>query len=153
MPVGNREAALDYGGDFQIGPDGDLAIVEDDANDAPASTQRLIFLVLTVPIFRDQNGDPLTEPDDICHCDYGAGLPAMVDELLTPQTLATVEAQIRSAIAADSAFVQNPAPTIVFTTIDTETESVTVSATTVSGVLVTTPALPLVATGVSLQGG
>ena len=67
--------------DEELRTDWEAKYAIDTAYDQPATYQRLVRLLLTNARIFDAAGSPIGDPDDMIHPDWGASLPARVDEL------------------------------------------------------------------------
>ena len=116
MSIGSVEITISNGGwngDYVIDPTGDLALSIDTLASQAASEERLMRLVMTCPLFKDPNGNPLTIPDDIFNSGWGAGAPFYVDDdpvAMQPQ----MKAGILNSIALDPTYLNSPGPTVTF---------------------------------------
>ncbi len=140
--AGNVEIWLEPGGDFIQTENGDLLLAIDTANSADASRQRIQRLLLTNPRLVADDGTPVSTPDDLFNPDYGAGLPALVDQPITTAFLAQLQARILNALGNDPTIAQSPSP-VVNVTQNGGTVNVSLVATTVTGLPVVVPSLPL----------
>jgi hypothetical protein len=136
-----------YGQDLQLSPSGGLLLADDSGTVATASQQRLVRIVMTAPRMFDQSGTPIARGDDLFNQGFGAGLPALVDELVDQTVLFGIKTAILNAIAIDPNFSKTPAPQVTFSQPDPQTLLVFVAATTVSGQPVATPPIPLTVGG------
>jgi len=82
------------GGDLQLGPTGDLLLVDG----TTLGQQRVLRRLLTNP------------GDYIWNLSYGAGLPAMVGQ---PANARAIEAIIRAQISQESVVATTPAPVVL----------------------------------------
>lgn len=82
------------GGDLQLGPTGDIALIDGTA----LGQQRVLRRLLTNP------------GDYLWNLTYGAGLPQMIGQ---PANAAAIEAVIRSQIVLESVVAQTPAPVVI----------------------------------------
>lgn len=141
------EAALEYGGDYQLTASGDLAIVQDTALYPYATIQRVTFLILTNPVIPNITNTASGEPDDIFNHTYGAGARAYVGRSSGSASvnIEAMQNNIQSGLAADPYIAQNPKPTVTFSSLDNYVSSVlcTVSFTTISGVNGTVTDIPV----------
>lgn len=142
MP-GSAELWLEPGGDFIQAENGDLLLAQDTAQTADATRQRIQRLLLTNPRLLDDAGRIISTPDDLFSPDWGAGLPALVDQPVTAAFISALQARIVSAVLSDPGIVANPAPSVTVTQQDTATVIVGISAQTVSGQTMVIPSLPL----------
>jgi hypothetical protein len=147
-PLSATEAALQYGGDYTLTANGDLAIVQDTPFYPYATIQRVIFLILTNPRMNNILNTVVGTPDDLFNPTYGAGARAFVGRA-NGSSNPNVEAlrnNILNALANDLFIQQNPKPTVTFSSPDGFQSTVlcTVSFFTVSGQNVTIPDIPIV---------
>lgn len=127
------EIWLAPGGDFIQTDNGDLLLAVDDADSAPATIQRICRLLTTNARIVDPAGNPISTPGDLFHPDYGASEPALVDQPVTQAFIADLQARILKGLSMDPTIVQNPAPQVVVTLVNTSTVSVQITAKTVQG--------------------
>jgi hypothetical protein len=86
-----------WGGDLDVGPTGDLAVVAG----APAVTQRILRRLLTNP------------GDYIWNLGYGAGLPGFVGTAVSSVQIAAI---VRPQMLLETGVAVSPAPDIVVST-------------------------------------
>jgi hypothetical protein len=147
VPIGNPvspiEAALTYGGDYQLTPSNDLATVQDTPFAAGATIQRVTFLILTNPALPNLNGNGTAEPDDMFNPNYGAGARAYVGRNATQANLNALQRNILNGLALDPFIANSPKPTVTFRIGDASTVLCTVTFRTITGQLVTIPDLAI----------
>lgn len=131
-PLAAVEVLLPYGGDYSLTSTGDLQLVKDQPGNPAATTQRIIFLLLTNP------------GDDLFNLDYGAGCRATVGR---PNVMANVDAirrTISSALANDPFVAVSPGPTIGITlSPDNQSAIIAISFFSVIGQYVSLPDISL----------
>lgn len=142
-PIGNVEIALDYGGDFSLDEQGNIALVIDTYDNPAATQQRVTLMVMTNPTLYDDNGTPIARADDMFNPTYGAGLRLAVGQDITPTLISGIRARIMAALAADPGIASVPAPTVDVTDEDNAILLVSISCDTVTGQSVTVNNLPL----------
>jgi hypothetical protein len=143
-PLSAVEAALTYGGDYTITPNGDLAIVQDAPFVPTATIQRVTFLILSNPAVPNQNGIGSSSPDDIFNPSYGSGCRAYVGRSNVTTNLDAIKRNILSALAADPFVAANPRPTVaIIPSANSSQLLVTVAFTAISGQNVTIPDIQL----------
>ena len=91
---------------------GHLLTVSDTPTYPYATVQRIQVLLLTSPRLIDVDGTAQGRPDDYFNPDFGAGLAVAVGELPTQALADGITARIMSALAADPAIAQSPAPSV-----------------------------------------
>ncbi len=112
LPIGNVELALEYGGDFTLDEQGNLALVIDTYDDPAATRQRITLLVMTNPTLYDNSGTPIARPDDLFNPSWGAGLRLAVGQDITPTLTSAISARIIAALANDPGIATSPAPIV-----------------------------------------
>jgi len=127
------EIFLAPGGDFMQADNGDFILAVDTSQSAIATIQRLTRLLTTNARLTDSAGNPVSSPGDLFHPDYGASEPALVDQNVTQTFIADLQARILNALAKDPTIVQNPAPVVTVTLVNTSTVRVQITAQTVQG--------------------
>jgi hypothetical protein len=143
-----------WGGDLVPSSTGDALLAYDYPGDPQATKQRIQRIVNTTPRQWDpRTGAVISRGDDPFHPDWGAGLPAQVDELSTPQLLAFIQGQILKGLAGDSSIAPTPPPIVIVSVADYQTVSVQIMVTLVSGqavVLAGSDAANMTISGVNL---
>lgn len=111
MPIGSVEIDLPAGGDFSQQSNGDLVLVQDTPLGAAATTQRIIRLILTNAriVYPDGTASP---PDDKVNTTWGSSARARIGQPLTNALIGGLQSDVLSAINADPAITQIPAPTV-----------------------------------------
>lgn len=92
-----------WGSDIQLSPTGDLAR----ASGAERSKQRVFRRLMTNPAASAPNG--ATSGDYIFHPGYGAGIPAMIGQVLD---IARITARIRGQMLLEASVAKSPAPKV-----------------------------------------
>jgi hypothetical protein len=111
-PTGAVELKKPYDGDLELTPNGDLALLQDTFENAPATEQRVEHAAFTSPTPLNADGVAIGRPDDLFHPDYGAGLPQFLGEPFTPALVARIQAQMLMALARDPNVAQSPSPSV-----------------------------------------
>ena len=149
-PIGSTEIWLTPGGDFVQQENGDLLLAQDTAFTSDATIQRIQRLLLTNARLVSENGTPISAPGDLFNPNYGASLPALVDQPVTQAFINQLQARIQSALTTDPTISQNPAPSVSVSQTDpgtgqvsTTSVFVTISAQTVAGQTVVVPSFPI----------
>lgn len=96
-----------WGQDLQLGPNGDLATVVDDNE----TQQRILHRLLT------------NVGDYIWELQYGAGLPAMVGQVINAPAIAAI---VRAQIALEDAVAASPEPQVTVGTTPDGTVNLTI---------------------------
>jgi hypothetical protein len=94
-----------FGGDIAVSATGDLQTVDD----TQKGQQRVLRRLLTNPLRKDINGNPVSEPDYIWHPEYGAGLGWYVGQTIN---INEIRAVIRSQILLEDCVAKTPDPII-----------------------------------------
>lgn len=97
-----------WGSDIQRSPTGDLARV----SGAERSKERVFRRLMTNPATSRPNG--ATSGDYIFHPTYGAGIPAMIGQVLD---IAKLTARIRGQMLLEASVARAPAPNVTVTEI------------------------------------
>lgn len=105
------DLSLDFGGDLQFGPGGDLML----ADGLMLTNQRLARRFFTNPAVPGPDGKPIAKPDYIFHPDYGGGVGALVDGTYTPQTLKQIQSRMLAQTRMEATVLQSPPPTVTLT--------------------------------------
>ena len=132
-PLGNVEIALQYGGDFSLDEQGNIALVIDTYDNPAATIQRITLLILTSPTLVDDNGHPIARPDDLFYPNRGGALRLAVGQLSTPQLISDITARITAALANDPGIAATPAPSVVVTDDNNGILLVSVACTSIAG--------------------
>ncbi|MDE2102101.1 MAG: hypothetical protein KGL39_32950 [Patescibacteria group bacterium] len=130
-------------GDFVIQANNDLLLAYDTSDVSDATTQRIMRLLLTNPRLVGSDGRPISTPDDLFNPDYGAGLPALVDQPVTTAFLANLQARILSALLSDPTIAPTPTPVVTVNLVGSAQVSVSIKANTITGQSVVIPSLPI----------
>lgn len=148
--VGSTEIWLTPGGDFIQMENGDVLLAQDTPFTSDATIQRIQRLLTTNARLLSENGTPLSTPGDLFNPNYGASLPALVDQPVTAAFLANLQARIISALLTDPTIAAIPAPNVTVSQIDpnsglrsTSSVFVTIQAQTVTGLTATVPSFPI----------
>jgi hypothetical protein len=134
---------LDYGGDLIRSATGGLLLATDTAADATSTIQRMKRLLFTNPQIVDDYGNVRARGDSLFYPKYGAGLKAYVDATLTDSLKSKLQATIQDQISQDPGISRNPAPVITISHDGISKLYISVTVTTVSGQVVTSPAYDL----------
>ena len=94
-----------WGNDLQVGPTGDLALVDTTS----WGQQRVLRRLLTNPAQPIPGNPDQLAADYIWHPDYGAGLPGRVGGVVN---LVKIKALIRTQILLEAAVAKQPEPVI-----------------------------------------
>lgn len=103
-----------WGGDFLLDDTGDLVLSQDTADVPQATIERLTRMVLTTPMLRDAQGNPIGWADDIHHPDWGVGLRAFVNEAFNASTFQSIANAVISQLKLDPGVSQSSAPAVSF---------------------------------------
>ena len=112
------------GGDLQLGPSGDLAIVRDDDQ----TQQRVLHRLLTSP------------GSYIWQLSYGAGLPGLVGTVASTQQIAAI---IRAQMGYEASVAATPEPLVILTGGQIGEVSATISYTDATSGLIQILTLPI----------
>lgn len=143
MSVGtNVELFLEWNGDFRLQANGDVALANDVNGSTDASRQRVVRLLLSVPVSFDDAGLPVNLPTDRCNPNYGAGLPVEVGKP-PDQLQASVTARGQQGLATDPTIAQVPAPIFSTSQVGITQVQIGCKCYSITGQLITIPSLPL----------
>jgi hypothetical protein len=146
MP-GNCEISLSnngWGGDLATDETGDLVLAIDTPNNPIATQQRIYRLLMTSPRQSDQDLDEWCSiPDDLFAPTYGAGLRFQVGQMMTAGLIGQLESAIFAALQTDPTIVSLPPPSVTITNAGSNTLQIDISATAVSGEIITIPSFTL----------
>jgi hypothetical protein len=101
-----------WGGDLVLTPTGDLALLQDTAQAAPATAQWVARLILTTPILFDSSGNRISRADDMFNETFGAGVRALIGQPISPSLLNGIKSRILNAMAQNPEIAQNPPPPV-----------------------------------------
>lgn len=102
------DISLDFGGDVQFGPGGNIVTVDGIA----LTNQRLARRFFTNPAIPGPDGKAIAPPDYIFHPDYGGGVRALIDSTYSPQTLKQIQSRLLGQTRLESTVTQAPPPTV-----------------------------------------
>lgn len=143
-PLGNVEVSLEWGGDFQQTPNGDLLIINDRDNDGLATQQRIERLIMQCSTLKDASGNNVGRADDIFNPKRGANGRRVVGKMVTSELINSTYAQIAEGLAQDPGILQDPPPEINVSDGGNATLIIgPIRVTTVIGTIVTVPSRPL----------
>jgi hypothetical protein len=134
---------LEYGGDFQLSPQGDLAIAIDTPSNPIASLQLLERILFTSPQQKDANGNVVAPGECLQYQTLGAGLKTYVDATMTPAKVKALQAAILDQMAQYPNFSTNPQPVVTVAITSPTSISIQIQFTTNTGQTVTSPAYPI----------
>jgi hypothetical protein len=112
----------------------------DDEIDDPATQQRLYRLIITRS--RSSDGEVYQDPEDVHHPEWGAGIPAHVDDPTDEYTQNEITTKILRALADDPG-VSNDSPATVDYRVVGNTVYVVITYTNLNGDPVTLPPINL----------
>ena len=146
MP-GNCEISLSnngWGGDMAVDATGDLVLAVDTPNNPVATQQRIYRLLMTSPQqFDPDTNAPCSVPDDLFAPSYGAGLRIQVGQMMTAGLIGNLESAIFAGLQTDPTIVSLPPPSVTITNAGSNTLQIDISATAVSGEIITIPSFTL----------
>lgn len=132
-----------WNGDFVLTQTGDLALSIDTVSAANATQQRIVRLILTNPRLFDSSNNPIATPNDPFNPTWGAGIRALVGQMITPPLISGLQYRISSAILADPGVAASPPPVVSVLQISFYAVQVSVTCYSVSGETITIPSLSL----------
>ena len=116
-----------WGGDLVLSPSGDLQLSYDTADVPEATFERISRLINTSPRLFSDSGAPISAGDYPGQPNWGAGLPAEVDELSTSALALAIQQRILNGLSQDSSISPVPPPQVVVQVIDAATLRVSVN--------------------------
>ncbi len=129
-----------WGSDYQLTATGDLALVQDTAQNPAATKQRVIRLIQMIPLTKDDFGNILSAPDDMFYPNYGSGIRTLLGQNPLQTLINDIQTHILAALAQDPFIVAAPAPTVAVALNTTQGFlTITVSCTAITGQPITIP--------------